>query len=1105
MQLVVVILADEGRDSLALTLENLKDSQLRCRVLALRPVDGALKALYSEIEWLTGEWTGSLAEAWQQGLQGLDAEQPVLLLEAGETLIAGDLPRLPQAPMPGLVRLSRGELLEHAPRLLRAGQAVLGQVYPVLADAEPMPSEIELQLPGGAVSGLWLHRPEARQAWLEELEAAGSASPDTLLALSLLRFHSRQDQRALMGFELLALRLQADAWTLLGRVMELKTRWELNQRELVLEKIDAYREQMPEMEAIPGIWVLRGVIARSLKESELALDCFQQARELSQRPDFARINRVLMQPDIGWKPLLGLAEIELSESLFSQAYLHFKQVLADLPDNDYVKTQLLKAAFFIRRHDTLQEILTSGAALRGIAPVARELLMQMLNLASAGPEALIDRVEGDLDSLTSDPFQVSVLLEYAISLLHQRHFAQARRILRILARMLANQPLIWHNLAYSHFAEGAYAEAEQYYRQALSIDSRFHDSRFDLAKVLVMTSRTGQALEELYELRRLQPHDLRVQQAIRQLEPAELDVYVPPLAPSSSPPATAPFVFVFPQEPSWENGADIALKAYLQEFVGEDMVIMAFPGTEDSPLLAEARAWAEARFDPELLPPVTLLDQPMPLLPARSAWVLPWRIQPAAELSETLRTSGYPALVTDMQTTPAGGPLPSAAMAETADEASATSRRLWREVDTDALANQMRLAVYGDFAPSSPPQPLTTHSFSAANAAARPERIATPAASENPAAEPPLPRISACLIVRDEAAVLGDCLASLQDQVSEIIVVDTGSKDQTREIAASHSKVRLFDFVWVDDFAAARNFALEQAREPWILSIDADETIGPDFVAGLAPWLSAPQQPDAYAFSVLALRADGRVDQAHSLLCVPRLFANQPEFRYRGRIHEMVYRQGHPRMRYFFLKGQPIYHTGYRPEVLEAKQKRLRDTALIERMIAEQPDAPETDRLYAILAGFYEADGEIEKALACLEQGLERVTEDPMIRSVLMRGKLRLLNALGRQEEVLAATAQPLQRDSYSALYRAQALQQLGHPAEALLAAKVALHLADSQALQPDPLEQSLSREALLRDLAGLCEATGDLEQAVYYYKRYLKLAPSPEHQRNLEKLLSRL
>lgn len=1102
MQLVVVILADEGRDSLASTLENLKNSDLRCRVLALRPVDGALEALYSEVEWLTGEWTGSLAEAWQQGLQGLAAEQPVLLLEAGETLAAGDLQRLNQAPMPGLVKLSRGELLEHTPRLLRAGQSVAGQVYPVLVDAEPMLSDIELQLPGGATGGLWLHQPEARRAWLEELESAGDASPDTLLALSLLRFQNRQDQRALMGFELLALRVQPDPWTLLGRVMELKTRWELNQRELVLEKIDAYRGQMPEIEAIPGIWVLRGVIARGLKESELALDCFQQARELSHRPDFARINRVMLQPDMSWKPLLGQAEIELGESLFSQAYLHFKQVLAELPDNDYVKTQLLKAAFFIRRHDTLQDLLNSGAALRGIAPVARELLMQMLNLAPAGPEALIDRVEGDLDALTSDPFQVSVLLEYAISLLHQRQFAQARRILRLLARMLANQPLIWHNLAYSHFAEGAYAEAEQYYRQALSIDSRFHDSRFDLAKVLVMTSRTGQALEELYELRRLQPHDLRIQQAIRQLEPAELDVYVPPLAPSSSPPETAPFVFVFPQEPSWENGADIALKAYLQEFVGEDMVIMAFPGSEDSSLLIEARAWAEARFDPELLPPVALLAQPMPLLPARSAWVLPWRIKPAAGLSEALQTSGYPALVTDMRITPAGGPLPSAAMAETTDDA-AESRRLWREVDTDALANQMRLAVYGDFAPSSPPQPLTTHSFSAASAAAQPDRLAAQGAPESPEAAPP--RISACLIVRDEEAVLDACLASLHDQVSEIIVVDTGSKDRTREIAAGYSKVRLFDFAWVDDFAAARNFALEQAREPWILSIDADETIGPDFVAGLAPWLGAPQQPDAYAFSVLALNADGSVDQAHSLLCVPRLFANRPEFRYRGRIHEMVYHQGHPRMRYFFLKGQPIYHTGYRPEVLAAKHKRLRDTALIERMIAEQPDAPETDRLYAILAGFYEADGEAEKALACLEQGLERVTEDPLIHGVLARGKLRLLNALGRQEEVLAATSQPLQRDSYSALYRAQALQQLGRPEEALLAAKVALHLADAQALQPDPLEQSLSREALLRDLASLCEATGDLAQAVYYYKRYLKLAPSPEHQRNLEKLLSRL
>lgn len=83
--------------------------------------------------------------------------------------------------------------------------------------------------------------------------------------------------------------------------------------------------------------------------------------------------------------------------------------------------------------------------------------------------------------------------------------------------------------------------------------------------------------------------------------------------------------------------------------------------------------------------------------------------------------------------------------------------------------------------------------------------------------------ISAVLIVRDEAPVLGACLDSLAG-IDEIVVCDTGSTDATVRIAEAHG-AKVAHFTWVDDFAAARNFAKAHASGDWILSIDADEAL----------------------------------------------------------------------------------------------------------------------------------------------------------------------------------------------------------------------------------------------------------------------------------------
>lgn len=85
-------------------------------------------------------------------------------------------------------------------------------------------------------------------------------------------------------------------------------------------------------------------------------------------------------------------------------------------------------------------------------------------------------------------------------------------------------------------------------------------------------------------------------------------------------------------------------------------------------------------------------------------------------------------------------------------------------------------------------------------------------------------KFSLCMIVKNEASILRDCLESLKDIMDEIIIVDTGSTDGTKKLAESYTPY-VYDYEWHDDFAAARNFAFSKATGDYIYSADADEIL----------------------------------------------------------------------------------------------------------------------------------------------------------------------------------------------------------------------------------------------------------------------------------------
>jgi glycosyltransferase involved in cell wall biosynthesis len=139
--------------------------------------------------------------------------------------------------------------------------------------------------------------------------------------------------------------------------------------------------------------------------------------------------------------------------------------------------------------------------------------------------------------------------------------------------------------------------------------------------------------------------------------------------------------------------------------------------------------------------------------------------------------------------------------------------------------------------------------------------------------------LSAALIVRDESAVLEDCLASIRDVVDEIVVVDTGSVDGSDALAASLG-ARVIRHPWRDDFAEARNVALDAAEGEWILYIDADERLSPIHRAVVEHLLVGARE---VAFRVL-LRPDLRSTPYREY----RLWRHDPRVRFRGRVHEKV-------------------------------------------------------------------------------------------------------------------------------------------------------------------------------------------------------------------------
>lgn len=146
--------------------------------------------------------------------------------------------------------------------------------------------------------------------------------------------------------------------------------------------------------------------------------------------------------------------------------------------------------------------------------------------------------------------------------------------------------------------------------------------------------------------------------------------------------------------------------------------------------------------------------------------------------------------------------------------------------------------------------------------------------------------ISLCMIVKNEEDVIGRCLASVKDLVDEINIIDTGSTDNTKEIVKQFTD-RIFDFEWINHFAAARNFSFQQATKEYILWLDADDVLLEEDQEKFKVLKEAlTLDIDAVSMNYnLSFDNEGNVS---SLLSRYRLVRRDNQFQWIGAVHEYL-------------------------------------------------------------------------------------------------------------------------------------------------------------------------------------------------------------------------
>jgi glycosyltransferase involved in cell wall biosynthesis len=213
--------------------------------------------------------------------------------------------------------------------------------------------------------------------------------------------------------------------------------------------------------------------------------------------------------------------------------------------------------------------------------------------------------------------------------------------------------------------------------------------------------------------------------------------------------------------------------------------------------------------------------------------------------------------------------------------------------------------------------------------------------------------VSLALIVKNEEHTLGRCLDSVRGAVDEIVIVDTGSEDETKAIARRYTD-RILDFAWGEDFAAARQFAFDQASGDWVVWVDADDIVrGAEHIKPLAAGAPA----DVGAFYWRYVTDQDAWGNPRCEFWRERCVRNDGTFRWAGRVHEVLV----PERPWGIMRSSAVVVEHHADE-RRGPEKRRRNLTILEADYAASEGSP-APRLLFYLGREYARAGDVDKAL----------------------------------------------------------------------------------------------------------------------------------------------
>ncbi|WP_373263663.1 glycosyltransferase [Hungatella hathewayi] len=262
-------------------------------------------------------------------------------------------------------------------------------------------------------------------------------------------------------------------------------------------------------------------------------------------------------------------------------------------------------------------------------------------------------------------------------------------------------------------------------------------------------------------------------------------------------------------------------------------------------------------------------------------------------------------------------------------------------------------------------------------------------------------RLSQCMIVKNEEKNLEKALSWGRGIVCEQIVVDTGSTDRTVELAEKLG-AKVYHFEWIDDFAAAKNFAIEKASGNWIAFLDADESINRNEALKLPEMLLEISRSEPGCCALLSdwIQLDDQGQMFEKGLQT-RIFKNMPGLRYEGRIHETLMLNGGKKHVMDVTGHLAVVHIGYGKEMKSQGEKELRNRKLILQELSEQPDNYD---MMGYVGDTYYSEGNLEDAERWYSKAIEsmpdRLEEYDLRSSRTFTELMKILILKGNEEKL---------------------------------------------------------------------------------------------------------